>query len=87
MVREAAAMGTPAVLPVGSTAAEVIADGFNGFLCERTPQAHARLIAGLLENPEALQRAGRGARDTLVRSWQDVMSEVAGRYRDILRRR
>ncbi|MBD5230880.1 MAG: glycosyltransferase family 4 protein [Bacteroidales bacterium] len=87
VVREAAAMGTPAVLPVGSTAAEVIADGFNGFLCERTPQAHARLIAGLLENPEALQRAGRGARDTLVRSWQDVMSEVAGRYRDILRRR
>lgn len=87
VVREAAAMGTPAVLPVGSTAAEVIADGFNGFLCERTPQAHARLIAGLLENPDALQRAGRGARDTLVRSWQDVMSEVAGRYRDILRRR
>lgn len=86
VIREAAAMGTPSVLPKGSTASEVIVDGANGFLCDRNATKHADLIMRLLADQKALKRAGQGARSSLVRTWQDVMKEVAGRYRDILKR-
>lgn len=38
VVREAAAMGTPALVPQGSTTAEVISDGRNGFCVSAPPR-------------------------------------------------
>lgn len=85
VVREAAAMGTPALIPQGSTASEVIRDGANGFLCQCTPGAYAEAVQGLAADRARVSRAGLGARATLARSWEDVVGEVALRYRDIIK--
>lgn len=86
VVREAASMGTPAIIPSGSTASEVIVDGKNGFLTKDTPEAYASMIEQLVKNPEKLRTASEGARVSLVRGWNDVMEEVADRYAALIKR-
>ncbi len=80
VVREAAVMGTPSVMVRGSTAAEVIRDGENGFLCENNPQDLARVIRGILENPEMQSRVGHTARETIPVPWSKVLETAAERY-------
>lgn len=86
VVREAAMMGTPAVLIAGSTASEVIKDGFNGFLVEESPESYASRIRSLYNDRSAIQEAAEGASKTLTRSWREVMEEVVGRYEKIIER-
>ncbi len=86
VVREAAMMGTPSILLHGATAAEVIVNGENGFLANRTPESYAALIRELYNNPERIDIAARGASSTLTRSWRDVMEEVVQRYNEIIER-
>lgn len=86
VVREAAAMQTPSVLLKGSTAAELVRDGVNGFLTGRTPQQYAEVIKHIAYNPEMKKNAGKGASCTLARSWHDVMDEVIQRYDEIIAR-
>ncbi|MCM1370112.1 MAG: glycosyltransferase [Candidatus Amulumruptor caecigallinarius] len=86
VLREAAAMGTPAILLRGSTASEVISDGKNGFLTEKCPLRFAALVEYLQSRPDELRMAAEGARTTLVRSWEDVVAEVADRYDTLLKR-
>lgn len=83
VVREAAAMGTPAILIDGSTASEVVSDGRNGFLTDRSPASFATLIEAIDKDRDMLSRVASGARSTLVRSWEDVVDEVVDRY-DVL---
>lgn len=86
VVREAAMMGTPAVLIAGSTASEVIKDGFNGFLVEESPESYASRIRSLYNDRSAIQEAAEGASKTLTRLWREVMEEVVGRYEEIIER-
>lgn len=86
VVREAAMMGTPSILPTGSTAAEVIHDGENGFLTERSAEAYARKVNDLIKDRTQLLKAGEGAFVTLTRSWKAVMDEVIQRYSEIIDR-
>lgn len=86
VVREAAMMGTPAMLIAGSTASEVIKDGFNGFLVEESPESYASRIWSLYNDRSAIQEAAEGASKTLTRSWREVMEEVVGRYEEIIER-
>ena len=86
VVREAASMGTPAVIPIGSTASEVIVDGKNGFLSEDTPQAYAETIKKIAADLPGLSNVSQGARATLVRGWNDVMEEVEDRYKKLIAR-
>lgn len=85
VVREAAAMGTPSVLLRGSTAAEIIRDQNNGFLIDSDPREMASLIRTLASNREKMAETGINARKSVVRSWRDVVREVAERYDDILK--
>lgn len=85
VVREAAAMGTPAMLPVGSTASGVVSDGVNGFLVDRSAEAYAAAIKSLAGDRDNLRRVANGARSTLVRSWEDVVGEVSDRYDTLIR--
>ena len=80
VVREAAVMGTPSVMVRGSTAAEVIRDGENGFLCENNPQDLAKVIRGILEDPEMRNRVGHTARETIPVPWSRVLETAAERY-------
>ena len=73
VVREAAVMKTPSVMVRGSTAAEVIRPGENGFLCENTPEDLAREITQALSDPDALRRIGEFSKAKKV-------AEVAALY-------
>ena len=85
VLREAAAMGTPGLLLDGSTASEVIVRDSNGFLSDNSPQSFADSIRWIHNNPTLLRDVSLRARATLVRSWEDVVDEVSGRYDRILR--
>ena len=83
VVREAAALHTPALMLQESTAAEVINPNVNGFLTPNDVQAYADQIVYLMEHPELLVRVGNKASKTISRSWENVIEEVILRYRDI----
>ena len=85
VVREAAAMGTPSLLLKGSTASEVINDGFNGFLVDKDIPQITRLINKLRKDKDLVIETGINARNTLVRSWQDVVGEVIDRYEVLIK--
>ena len=84
VVREAAVMGTPSVMVRGSTAAEIIRDGENGFLCENDPKDLARVIAGILADPERRNRAGEMAKETIPVPWSKVMEAALERYERLI---
>lgn len=83
VVREAAAMHTPAVMLQESTAAEVIRPDVNGFLTANDIHIYADKIIWLMEHPEVIKRVGDKASVTISRSWENVIEEVLLRYRDI----
>jgi len=72
------------VLIKGSTAAEVIQNGENGFLCQADNEDFAQTIVRALSDREALARIGANAQRTLCRTWESIIDEVAQRYRLIL---
>jgi len=80
VVREAAVMGTPSVMVKGSTAAEIIHDRENGFLCENDAKDLARVITGVLEDPDLLASTGEKARETIPVPWETIMETVVERY-------
>ena len=80
VVREAAVMGTPAVMVRGSTAAEIIRDGENGFLCENDPGDLARVIGEILDDPAKRDRVGQAARETIPVPWSKVLETAVERY-------
>ena len=80
VLREAAAMGTPGVVVRGSSAAEGITDGENGYLCADDPEDLARVIAGALADPAALKRVGAQAKATIPIPWDRLLDQVAARY-------
>lgn len=84
VIREAAAMGTPSILLRGSTASEVIRDGVNGFLTDKTPRCLADTVVYLSENKDKLCRVAEEGRASLVRSWENVVEEVADRYQVLI---
>lgn len=87
VVREAAAMGTPSILLNGSTASEVITDRVNGFLTDRTATDYADMLRRLDSDREEISRVAMGARQTLVRRWENVVDEVIDRYNTLLRQK
>lgn len=83
VVREAAAMHTPALMLQESTAAEVIKADVNGFLTPNDLQAYANQISYLIAHRDLVKQVGDKASMTISRSWENVMEEVVMRYRDI----
>ena len=87
VVREAAALYTPAVMAREATASTIIADGENGFLTDNDPDKMAALLRELIHDPERVHRVGVQASKTIVRSWEDCVEEVLDRYNALLRSR
>ena len=87
VVREAAALHTPAVMAEGSTASTIINDSVNGFLVKNDPEDMERVLRALIADPERIRKAGVQASETIVRSWEDCVEEVIDRYNTILRSR
>ena len=64
VVREAAALGVPSVMVAGSTAAEILTDGVDGFLVQNTPESLSGEILRLMQHPDLVRQAGDEARRT-----------------------
>lgn len=86
VMREAAAMETPSVVARGSAAAEAVMDGVNGLLCEDSGHSLADVIACTMNDPQALRRLGKAARDTIPIDWNDVLVKVRERYSNLIER-
>lgn len=87
VVREAAALHTPAVMVEGSTAAEILRDGENGYLVPNELDAFATRLRQLYRDRAEVRRVGLTASRTIVRSWEDVVGEVLDRYDAIIARK
>ena len=86
VVREAAAMQTPALLLSGSTSAEIINDGINGFLALNDITAYAEKLRQLIYKKKLLGQVGIAASQSIARPWSDIMDEVLDRYRFLIKR-
>lgn len=87
VVREAASVGTPSLLLVGSTAAEIIQEKRNGFLSAYSPESYAEKIDFILHNDSLRQSVGFHAAQTLAKPWKDIVDEVKNRYISLIRRK
>ncbi len=80
VVREAAVMGTPSVMVRGSTAAEIIRDGENGYLCENDALDLARVISTAISDEEKRRQVGQNARETIPVPWEGILEKAVERY-------
>ena len=87
VVREAAALHSPAVMAKGATASTILTDNVNGFLVDNDVNALETLLRSLVADPERVHRVGVQASHTIVRSWEDCVGEVIDRYNVLLKSR
>ena len=86
VLREAAAMGTPAVLISGSNAAEYVHHGQNGITCEDDTISLAEAITTALSDRSLLAQMGQAARETIPIPWTVLMKRVEARYAALIDR-
>ena len=86
VVREAAVMGTPSVLVKGSSAAEIIIDGVNGFLCIDDSEDLYRVLKSALSDLDQTKSIGQKARATIPVPWESIMKTVIDRYQNLIDR-
>ncbi len=84
VVREAAALHTPAVMVKGATAATILSDEENGFLIDNSLESFEGKLRELIADPQRVKRVGVQASRSIVRSWEDVVGEVLDRYNSII---
>ena len=84
VVREAAALHTPAVMVRGATAATILTDGENGFLIDNDLKSFEARLRELIADPQRVRRVGVQASRSIVRSWEDVVGEVLDRYNTLI---
>lgn len=85
VIREAAAFDIPSIVVSNSSTAEDILDNVNGFLINNTPEALAKKIIELKQNPQAIRKTGINARKSLYRNWESIVDEVFIQYKVIIR--
>lgn len=87
VVREAAALHTPAVMVQGSTAATILRDGENGFLSGGSLEEFTAKVRSLMADRDRVRRVGLAASRSIVRSWEDIVGEVLDRYEALIARK
>lgn len=87
VIKEAAALNSPAVMLEGATASAFIKDGVNGFLVAPDAHSMAARIRELASSRTLIRDAGKNACRTLVRSWEECVDEAVDRYDSLLKRK
>jgi glycosyltransferase involved in cell wall biosynthesis len=80
-------MHTPSLLTEGSTAAEVVCDGVNGFLTRNSRDAMAAKIREVISDRNLLRSAGLNAATSIAQSWEQIIDTVSQRYKMIIQRK
>lgn len=83
VVREAASCSTPSIVVEGSSSAEIVEDGANGFTCKDDSEDLYRVIKNALNNPE-LDQIGEIAKRTIPQAWDEVIDMVLYRYKYLI---
>jgi UDP-glucose:(heptosyl)LPS alpha-1,3-glucosyltransferase len=79
---EAAGSGLPVIMPDINGATDLVTEGYNGFICERSADAIHRLLQELSTNRARLEEMSRASREVSLKfSWP----EVGARFEDALR--
>ena len=86
VLQEAAACRVPSVVVNGSSSAEQVRDGINGFITENETGALATLLADLAGKSEKIAKAGDGARKSLYHPWEGIVDEVYQKYTELISR-
>lgn len=84
VVLEAASFGTPSVVVRGSSAAEPIQNGENGFTCADDARELARVMALAFDDRERLHEVGEAARGSLPRNWEAIIDKALARYESLI---
>jgi glycosyltransferase involved in cell wall biosynthesis len=87
VVREAAAMKVPSLLVEGSTAAEIVCDGINGFLTQNNKEAMAAKIRQVMTDWRVRKAVGQIAAKTIALPWEKIIGTVQQRYIGIMQRK
>lgn len=87
VIKEASSCYCPTVLIEGSTTAQGVVDGENGFLAKNNPEDYAAKIRQIILHHGLTERAGAGACRTLYVCWQDVVKKVGERYLQLIKSR
>jgi glycosyltransferase involved in cell wall biosynthesis len=82
VVQEALASGLPAVIINKGGITDLVQDGVNGFQCPPDPQAFAAAARKLRDDPELRQRLSMNARKIGENSWESIMIQLEGYYRE-----
>ena len=85
VVLEAATFGTPSVVVRGSSAAEVIKDGINGFLCQDDEWDLAHIMELAIMDKDKMNQVGEMAKCTLPKNWDGLIDDVLERYDRLIR--
>lgn len=84
VVREAAYVGTPSIVTEGSSAAEGIDDGVNGFCCKDDYQSIYEIEKKALNNLEKTRQIGMQAKETVPVEWDEIIDVVIDRYQYLI---
>nr|WP_316622584.1 glycosyltransferase [uncultured Ruminococcus sp.] len=84
VVREAASMGVPSLLTVGSNAAEVVRKDISGFTAEENKVAMFREILRIFGTEGLLEKVSEGARREVAKTWKEIVPQVQERYAEII---
>lgn len=84
VVREAAACNTASVLVRGSSAAEGVLGGRNGFLIGENAESLSSLLWSLKGREETVREAGVHAAEELYISWETAVKKAAERYEIVI---
>jgi len=85
VIQEAAAFGVPSVVVRGSSSAESILDGVNGFLIGNTVIDLTKKIMALMHDQHAVKIAGEGARKSIYHPWESIIDDVYYRYTELIK--
>lgn len=84
VLQEAAAFDVPSVIVRNSSSAEGILDGINGFLIEDQVESLVKKITELMKRPDAIKKAGEGARKSIYHPWEAIVDDVYQRYVELI---
>lgn len=84
VVREAASMGVPSLLTVGSNAAEAVKKDVSGFTAEENKVAMFREILRIFGTKGLLEKVSAGAKRDVAKTWKEIVPQVQDKYAEII---